>query len=294
MRKLSGVLLASFLVCGGTTFLTAQNEAEGNPPPKVLVIYRETVKPGKAGNAHLKTESAFVQAMASSKHPIHYLGMDSLSGTSRSLYFMGYPSFAEWENENQRVQQDGVLSAAMDRAEAADGELLSDFGVGVFTYREEYSLPKPTVIGTMRYMDITAFHIRPGHRKDWSELVKMYQDLYKKNVPDATWAVYEMMYGPESDLYLVITPLKSVGEIDQHMTADDAMMKGVSAEDKAKLASLTEAAVLSSVSNLYQFNPKTSFPIDSWVKADPTFWQSKALAMKQTAKEAKADTLAAR
>lgn len=293
MRKLSGVLLVSFLVCGGSTYLTAQNDAEGNSPPKVLVIYRETVKPGKAGNAHLKTESAFVQAMASTKQPIHYLGMDSLSGTSRSLYFMGYPSFAEWEKENQRVQQDGVLSASMDRAEAADGELLSDFGVGVFAYQEEYSLPKPTEVGTMRYMDITAFHIRPGHRKEWTELAKMYQELYKKNVPDATWAVYEMMYGPESDLYLVITPLKSVGEIDQHMTADDAMMRGVSAGDRAKLASLTEAAVVSSVSNLYQFNPRTSFPMDSWVKADPTFWRPKALAVKQTGKVAKADTLPA-
>src|SRR3979409_546583 len=72
-----------------------------NPPlpPKILVIGREYTKPGRAGAAHEKTESAFVQAMKRAKWPTHYLAVESLSGKSRALFLTGYDSFAEWEKD---------------------------------------------------------------------------------------------------------------------------------------------------------------------------------------------------
>jgi hypothetical protein len=39
----------------------------------------------------------------------------------------------------------------------------------------------------------------------------------------------------------------------------------------ADLGSIIE----SSQSNLFAVNPKLSFPIPAWVKADPSFWNSK-------------------
>ena len=56
MKKLSGLLLVSCLFCGASGVLAAQETADGTtPPPKVLVIQREFVKPGKAGSVHDKT-----------------------------------------------------------------------------------------------------------------------------------------------------------------------------------------------------------------------------------------------
>ena len=49
------------------------------PPPKVLVIEREFVKPGRSGALHEKSESAFVNAFAAAKWPTHYLAAESLS-----------------------------------------------------------------------------------------------------------------------------------------------------------------------------------------------------------------------
>ena len=74
-------LCAAALAIAALGSAVAQEEPSGTmSPPKILTIMREFVKPGKAGTMHDKTETAFVQAMAHSKWPTHYLGMNSLSG----------------------------------------------------------------------------------------------------------------------------------------------------------------------------------------------------------------------
>jgi len=93
MKKISGLTAGLCLLFTGSTIAPAQ-EMQG--PPKVLVIIREFLKPGKAGSTHEKSESAFVHAMTAAKWPTHYFGMDSLSGPSRSLFLVGYPSFDAW------------------------------------------------------------------------------------------------------------------------------------------------------------------------------------------------------
>ncbi len=288
MKKLSGLLLVSCLFCGGSGVLAAQeNAGDTTPPPKVLVIQREFVKPGKAGSAHEKTESAFVRAMMAARWPTHYLGMNSLSGPSRSLFFIGYDSFAAWEKDNVDTQKNATLAAAMDRASLEDGELLSSYESSAFVYREEYSLRAPVNIGEMRYMEITRFKIREGHRKDWDALVKMYRDAYEKAVPEAHWAMFESMYGMNNGgVYLMITPMKSASEIDHELAAEDTFYASRNASDSKKMAELAAASIESVQSNLFQLDPKMSYPRDTWVKAGPDFWRPKMMAAKKQTKPA--------
>ena len=285
MKGLSGLLLVSCLVCGGSSVLAAQEKpGDVTPPPKVLVIQREFVKPGKAGSAHEKTESAFVRAMMAARWPTRYLGMDSLSGPSRSLFFIGYDSFAAWEKDNMDMQKNATLAAAIDRASQADGELLNAYESSAYTYREEYSLRAPVNIGQMRYMEITRFKIRMGHRKDWDKLVKMYLDAYGKAVPDAHWAMFESMYGMDNGgVFLMVTPMKSATEIDQEVSAGDAFYASRNADDAKKMSELSASCIEAVQSNLFLFNPKMSYPRDAWVNADPAFWKAKVAASKKLA-----------
>jgi hypothetical protein len=82
----AGMCLVAMGLVSGLGFAAAQ-EMPG--PPKVLVIQREMLKPGRAGATHLKTESAFVQAMTAAKWPTHYFAAESLSGLPRALFFIG-------------------------------------------------------------------------------------------------------------------------------------------------------------------------------------------------------------
>src|SRR5947199_3737310 len=135
-KMMSGLLVATFL-CAVVAVAAAQEKSDGvMPPPKVLVVFREFLKPGKGGALHEKAESAFVQAFTRAKWPTHYFAANSLTGKPRALFFVGYESFAAWEKDSQAAQKNPVLSAALDRAGVADGELLSDADVSLFVYNE--------------------------------------------------------------------------------------------------------------------------------------------------------------
>ena len=278
MKKFTGLLLGSSLLFGCIGFATAQDKPAGMPPPpKVLVIFREFLKPGKAGSTHEKSESAFVQAFTRAKWPTHYLTIDSLSGKPRSLFLVGFDSFDAWEKDNKATQKNTALSAALERAAAADGELLSDYDARVFTYKEEYSLHVPVDIAHMRYFEITRFQVKPGHDKDFDELAKIYMAAYDK-IPDVHWATFQGVYGPEGNTYLIFTPMKSASEIDKSFVTGKQVQDAMGAEGGKKAADLSAAAIETSQTNLFIFNPRISYPQDEWIKADPDFWKRKPAA----------------
>ena len=92
MNKLTAFLIGSSLSIGSAGIAAAQETIP--PPPKLLNVFREFVKPGKNGALHDKSESAFVQAMTRAKWPAHYLAVSSVTGKPRVLFLTGYDSFA--------------------------------------------------------------------------------------------------------------------------------------------------------------------------------------------------------
>jgi len=286
MKTLTGFSAGMCLVItglvGGLSFAAAQ---EMPAPPKVLVIQREVLKPGRAGATHLKTESAFVQAMTAAKWPTHYFAAESLSGASRALFFIGYPSFAEWEKDNQDTAKNATLSAAFDRAALTDGEQLTEYTSGAFLFNEEGSLGANVDIPHMRYFEISQFRVKPGHEKDWNDLVKLYKSTYAKAVPGVKWAVFDSMYGLDNGgLHLVFIPMRSLAEVDQSLLDGKKFEAALGESELKKLGELSAACIESSQSNLFQFNPKMSYPAEEWIKADPEFWKPKmAVVAKKTA-----------
>jgi len=263
----------------------AQDKSAANmPPPKVLLIQREFIKPGKAGTTHEKTETAFVQAFRSAKWPTTYLAVDSLSGKPRSLFLVGYDSFEAWEKDAQAVQKNATLSAALDRAGLLDGEVQSDSDSGVFVYREDLSVGSPVALPQMRYFEITAFTVRPGHEKDFEDVGKAYVNAYQK-IPNTHWATFQSMYGQSGNVYLVFTPMKSAAEVDQEITTGKQVEQSMGEDTSKKLSELSAASIDHVQSNLFIINPRESYVSDEFANGDPTFWKPGA-----TKKMAKAGT----
>ena len=274
MKRITGLLWGSFLFAGGICMLAAQ---ETTPPPKVLTISREFIKPGKGGMLHEKAESAFVQAMQRAKWPTHYLAMNALTGRPRALFLTGFDSFDAWEKDGQAEDKNAALSAALDRAAVADGDLLSDADSTALVYSEEYSLHSAVDIPHMRYFEISLYRVRPGHNKEWDTLVKMVMAAYEK-IPDVHWATYRALYGREGGTYVVFNPMKSASEIDQSFGQSKKFMENLGEDGMKKLDELEASAIESSQHNLFIFSPKMSYVSDEWIKADPDFWKPKAAA----------------
>jgi hypothetical protein len=286
VKKLTGFLLVTSALLGGIGTVAAQEKAEGvMKPPKVLVITREFLKPGKMGTTHEKTEAAFVQAVRGAKWPTHYLAVDSISGKPRSLFLTGYDSFEAWEKDYQATQKNAALAAALDRAGVVDGELQSDADGGAFVYREDYSLRPGSDIPHMRYFEILLYHVRPGHQKDWDSLVKMVMAAYEK-IPDVHWATYQVVFGQQADTFVVFVPRKSLAEVDRAFAAGKQFEAAMGEDGMKKLGELSAVALESSQSNLFTFNPRMSYVSDEWVKADPDFWKPKMAGAPKKAEKA--------
>lgn len=275
MKKLMGISLGLCCLTIGSGLMVAQQNADGTTnPPKVLLTMREFLKPGKQGSLHEKSESAFVRAMQEAKYPTHYFAMNSLSGPSRSLFFVAYDSFADWEKDNDAMMHNTTLAAAFDRAMVADGDLLSGYDQAVWTFDEDDSFRSAVKIEQMRYMELIVFKVKPGHRHEWNELVKLYKDGYA-NIPEAHWATFENEYGV-GGAYLVAIPKKSLSEDDAEMASGKQFREAMGADRLKKLADLEASCVESVESNLFEFAPKMSYVPDRWIEANPTFWKSTA------------------
>jgi len=275
MNKVTGLLLGSSLLIGSVGIAAAQETIP--QPPKLLNVFREFVKPGKNGALHDKSESAFVQAMTRAKWPTHYLAVSSVTGKPRVLFLTGYDSFAAWEKDVQAQQKNATLSEAVERANVADGELLSEADGSALVYSDEYSLRSTADIPHMRYFEISLYRVRPGHDSDWGTIVKMVKAAYEK-IPEARWATYRALYGQEGTTYVVFTPLKSAAEIDQSFGQDKQFRANMGEDGMKKFDELLAATIETSQHNLFSFSPKMSYVSDEWIKADPDFWSPKASA----------------
>jgi hypothetical protein len=180
------------------------------------------------------------------------------------------------------MEKNTTLSAALDRIEASDGELLTEFAQSVFTYDPDHSLRAGSVVHS-RYFDISQIKIKPGHRAEWMELMKIYHDGFEKAVPDANVAVYESSYGQDNGgMYLLISKMTSLAEDDKGM-GDNKKFADVMGEDgMKKVRELSAACIESEQTNLFQFSSKMSYAADEWIKADP-FWKAQAVAVKKAA-----------
>ncbi|MBS1821390.1 MAG: hypothetical protein JST61_05375 [Acidobacteria bacterium] len=267
-----------------TTAVTPLAAQQTTPPPKVLVIAREFLKPGKSPSQHQKTEGAYVSAMTAAKWPVHYFAMDAMTGAPRTLFFTPYDSFEAWEKDADATDKNTALTTALDRAYVADGELLSSYDSGAFAFRDDLSLRAPVDIPHMRFFEISQFVVRPGHVKDFEDLAKMYIATYEKISPEAHWAVFESMYGANNGgVFLVMTPMKSLSETDRGLTESRQFVAALGEDGMKKLTELTAASIASSQTNVFRINPRMSYPFESWVQANPSFWKPKPAAAKKPA-----------
>ncbi|MGC1969474.1 MAG: hypothetical protein WA673_23660 [Candidatus Acidiferrales bacterium] len=278
-KKVCGISLVAFLLLGTASLAAAQEKSGVMPPPKVLSVIREVVKPGKSGSPHEKTESAFVEAMTAAHSPNHYIALDSLSGISRTLFFSGYDSFAQWEERQMGDLKNASLAASLDRAAQADGELLSSYESGMYVLREDQSYNTAGGLAHVHYFEITVYRLKPGHDADWDAIVNLVKPALVKANPDDSWAMYARAYGAGGFAYVVMRTMKSASEIDHAYATNPKFIAAMGEEGMKKLSELSAVAIEGSETNLFIINPRESYVGPELMNADPDFWKTSSQAL---------------
>ena len=145
------------------------------------------------------------------------------------------------------------------------------------TFNEELSFHPHPDLSHARYYEISSFHIRPGHRKDFNECVKMVKGAHEKAGTSAHWGAYEIAYGGDDGTVIALTHRESLKEVDQSFGEFKKFAEAMGGEDGMyKLDEVCGQGIESSHTELFSINPKQSYADDAWIKADPDFWKPKA------------------
>ncbi len=262
----------------GSFFSTLAQTPAPQPPPKVLRIGREEVKP-YVDAAHVKVETEWVAIFAKANWPVHSIAMTSMSGPPEAWFVSGYDSFAAIEKENQEFEKHPTLSADVARLGKLDNELLHGLRGIIATLDEELSYRPAVNLAQVRYFWVETFRVRPGHYAEFAQHRRIINAAHEKANIDEHWAVYYVEAGMPAGTVLVFHPLKSLKEVDQfpgmHGTAYAAAL---GAENQKKMNELQAAYTLSLESNYFAINPQMSYPAKELIAADPAFWKPKPVA----------------
>ncbi len=287
MRKTSSLLLGLSLAVSGITIAAAQDQSlTPMKPPKHLQIIVEYTKPGKGGLAHDKTESAFVQAMAKLKFPIHYWAYNAMSGKPRAIFISGFDSFGELGKAYKVFDAPGV-AATFEPINVADGELLEDSKTLILDYDSDISLRPEVDLFHHRFLEADIMHVHQGHMKEFHDLAKMWVDMGQKAGPSVHWDCFRADYGEDNGYVVCLTPDNSLDNVDAASADFGKVAATLSDDDKKKMRDLRAAALDEDRTEIYSVNPAQSYVPDAFIKADPGYWKPKTgAAPKPTAKPA--------
>ncbi len=267
------VVLSIVIAASLTWTASLLGQTPPTPPPNVLQISREEVKPGRVAE-HEKLETEWARAYARANWPTNYLAVVALTGPPEAWFITGYESFVAVEKDQKSFEGASALRTQTEKFGQQDAELLDSAQNMIAVYRDELSYGQRPDLGKMRYFSITTTRVRPGHDHEFVEARKMVKAAHEKaNIPERL-SMWQVTSGAPTGTYLQLVPRKSLVELDEapklHGSAYETALGGE--EGQKKLRELQAASILSAETNHFAFNPKMSHPSKEWMDSDPTFW----------------------
>jgi hypothetical protein len=238
-------------------------------PAKILQIIREEIKAGRA-TAHEKFESGYVKAYRAAKRA-PYLAMSTLTGPNEAWFIVPFPSYAALQKETDAVAKDATLSAELERLDEYDASFRTGGGTMLAEYKPELSYRARGDFSGVHYVEVTIVHVRPGHTKEYEELVSASRKAHEQANVDEHFGVYEIASGMPTGTYLVFTGLNSLAELDSDPHTQ-AYRDAVGDDGRARIQQLIADSVLSADRMVFQFSARMSNPPAWLMKNDPEFW----------------------
>ena len=270
MKKCMLFLLAPCFVVSVSLQIAAQSAA---PPPKVLLIVREEIKPGMMP-AHSMEANNVVRIYAKAKSPYHRLAMVPVAGNENEvMYFWGFDSFTALEKSNKDLDTIATVTykADFDKVRPPGDDYHTAQRDSIAVFRDDLSYRAATDIARMRYMRVQTIRVKPGHVRDFENGRRMMKTAHEKARVDENMAVYQLVGGAQANTYLVLIPwtsLDGLATIPHGKDYRDAMGEN----NWDKLDKIDRESIVFSATDVYAFNPQLSYMSPQAVAVDPGFW----------------------
>jgi hypothetical protein len=274
------IWLSGLLVLGTATLATAQSPMPAGPtsPPTIIQRFREMVKVGRA-DAHEANERAWAAAYAKTKLPYYSIALTSMTGPNDAWWLSGWQSFKQYDDANAALAKNKEFQASNSQLSAKDAEYVSD-GVGsLWELRQDLSYRDTLEWSKMHAYQMITIRVRPGHDGDFKQIALKIRATHQSAGTSARWAMYQGIMGVPDGTYLVIVPLRSVGDMDAGMKEDAQFAEALGEAGGKELEKLTSDGIISTQTDLFAVSAKMSNVSEDWHAADADFWSGGASVM---------------
>jgi hypothetical protein len=251
------------------------------PPPDILQIYVDTVKPGKITEyTRIENEAAGACARASTWP---YLTIEAKTGPQEVWFVSGFDSYASMERSDEPFLRNTTLAADLGRLMDAKTNLVSDPHTVFLRYRDDLSRNPGFMPPRTRFFTITVVKVLAGHEREYEDSQRLLSNARERAGTADNRAVYQVLSGMPDNTFITFSPYTSFrGAAD----ALDGLLDYDDLDDslRGRLGELLAQSVVTTVTFIFSVSPGMSNPAGEWLADDPEFWRS-PLVQRQPAKK---------
>ncbi|MFY9730261.1 MAG: hypothetical protein WAK24_06615 [Candidatus Acidiferrales bacterium] len=247
----------------------------GSPPHYINVVH-ERLKPGR--------DAAYDGMLSNIRGdyerfniPAYWIEMKSITGPDESFSLNFGDSFDDLQKMGAGVAA-GV--AAHPELAGLQDSLLAENTSSVTNFIAErvdtLGFRAATInFAKMRMLQVTVFHVRPGHEGEFAEAAKSIASVYEKVAGSPAWVIYTVHSGAPVPCYLMLTTLSSLKDEDDASARRGPAMEAAGAAVQQRLQEIARSAYDSIETNIYVVNPHLSHMPKDFTAEDPAYWMPK-------------------
>jgi len=170
------------------------------------------------------------------------------------------------------------VQAEIDRANIADGDLLTGVRSTFLFYNPELSYRPNFNVGEYKYLMVDTYRIKLGHGEKFSELRKAVNAAHEKANMDEHMLVYNVGLGAPGGTVMVLQPAKSLKEFDDSAKTHgkgSPYYEAVGDDGRKMFTEFAREDEQFFVRDFLAFSPGMSFVSEKVIAANPSFWQPK-------------------
>ncbi len=264
-------------------------QAQSAPPPALLQIYRDPVKPSKmAEYSRIESEAAQARARASTWP---YLAIQSITGPQEVWFVSGFDSYAAMERSAEPFSRNAMLTAELNRLLEAKTSLVADPRAVYAHYREDLSSSAGLVQPRTRFFTVTIVTVRSGHEREYEEVHRTLKAARQRAGTADNRVVYQVVSGMPRNVYLIFSAHHSLQNAGAALDpAVDDYTTDVDDSTRNRLDEYTRVSALSSETWLFSVSPAMSNPAGEWIADDPEFWRASPPLQRQAAPKKPAES----
>jgi hypothetical protein len=267
----------------------AQTRAQENPPsahsagspPQYINVVHERLKPGRDA-AYDGMLSNIRDDYERFNIPTYWIEMKSITGPDESFSLNFFESFADMEKMAggmaAGVAAHPELAGLQDRLLAENTSSVTNF----IAERVDALGSRAATINfaKMRMLQVTVFHIRPGHEGEFAEAAKNIASAYEKVAGSPAWVIYAVHSGAPVPCYLKLTTLSSLKDEDAAAARRSPALE-VAGAAMQRLQEIARSAYDSIETNIYVVNPHLSHMPRDFTAEDPAYWMPKTVPLSE-------------